>query len=147
MFKLKCEECGNDNFNIYYDNNYNLKVVCNKCGEKSDISFELAQLAKCCEETQSNSGVTIDRNVSKKSRAFASPDVDYYVLQQDVGILQKGTVFYHDTEDSVRGSIGAGCLKLCWTYGGGCQSGLCGDTVVFHATFKDTPLFRKGGSI
>jgi len=84
----------------------------------------------------------IDKDTQVKSLAFQDPYTDYYETTQDFGGMPKGTVFYHDTKDSVRGSIGSGCLKLCWTSKGNCQCGVCGDTIVFHATFKDDPMFK-----
>lgn len=85
----------------------------------------------------------IDENARRKYLAFSDKYTDYYELTQDVGSMPKGTIFYHDTDDTVRGSIAAGCLKLAWTSKGNCQKGCaCADTVVFHALFKDEPLFR-----
>lgn len=91
-------------------------------------------------------GESIDNapgNVRVKNRAFSDDYTDYYALTQDVGELAKGTVFYYDPEDSVRGSIAEGCLKLAWSSKGNCQCGLCGDTVVFHANFRNNPLFTR----
>jgi len=85
----------------------------------------------------------IDKNAQKKYKAFSNDNTDYYILMQDLDFLKAGAIFYHDRDDSVRGSIGAGCLKLCWTPDGNCYSGLCGDTVVFHAEFKNTTLFSR----
>lgn len=86
-------------------------------------------------------------------RAFKDPKYDYYELQQDLGfnnsgkgrqgyILPKGAIFYHDKEDSVKGSIGEGCLKLCWTPEGNCYGWICGDCMAFHAEFRNTDLFK-----
>ena len=81
-------------------------------------------------------------------RAFASPYHDYYILQQELGgILPVGSVFVWDRCDHVRGSQAEGCLKLCWTSDGNCfrtplTTGLCAETVVFHAEFRKTPLFK-----
>lgn len=83
-------------------------------------------------------------------RAFEDGRYDYYELTQSLGldnrckhyILPVGSIFYHDKHDSVRGSIADGCLKLCWTPDGNCYGWLCGDGMVFHASFKDTDLFR-----
>lgn len=83
-------------------------------------------------------------------RAFEDSRYDYYELTQSLGldnnkscyILPKGSIFYHDKHDSVRGSIGDGCLKLCWTPDGDCYGWICGDSMAFHASFKNTDLFR-----
>jgi hypothetical protein len=91
-----------------------------------------------------NDVAAIDNNAKSKHKAFSNANTDYYELTRDVGRLEKGTIFYHDIDDSVRGSIGSGCLKLCWTSKGNCQAMLCGDTVVFHIAFKNdvNSLFR-----
>lgn len=60
-------------------------------------------------------------------------DMDRYVLLKDLPLVKKGTVFVHDKEDRVRGSLMSGCLKLAWTDDGNCQHMLCADTIVFHA--------------
>ncbi len=81
-------------------------------------------------------------------RAFGSPYHSYYILQQDLGgILPVGTVFVWDREDHVKGSVAEGCLKLCWTSDGNCfgnprKTLLCGDTVIFHAEFRHSPMFK-----
>ena len=76
-------------------------------------------------------------------RAFEDPKYDYYRLTRDLGFLKAGTVFYHDTDDSVGGSPANGCLKLCWTAAGDAPGGICGGTVIFHTRFMDTDLFQK----
>jgi len=48
----------------------------------------------------------------------------------------------------MKGSIGAGCLKLCWTPKGNCYgndvvNGLCAGTIVFHASAKDDERWFK----
>ena len=79
-------------------------------------------------------------------RAFADPNSDYYELTQDLGFLPKGTIFVHDKEDHVRGSLAEGCLKLCWTEDGNCPGNssqqISGETVIFHAEFINTNLFK-----
>ena len=81
-------------------------------------------------------------------RAFACRDCDYYELQEDLGeLLSKGAIFVHDRNNCERGSIAEGCLLLCWTpegncYGGTGNCGLAGETVVFHADFAKSSLFR-----
>lgn len=77
------------------------------------------------------------RNAVNKRRAFGDPDTEYYRLRINIGKIKRGTIFYYDPNDDVRGSKGAGCLKLAWTENGSCQCGLCGDTIVFHTSFKD----------
>lgn len=82
-------------------------------------------------------------------RAFSDPQYNYYELTKSLGLeddgrylLPAGSIFYHDKNDSVKGSIGAGCLKLCWTPDGNCYGRICGDCMAFHASFKDTNLFK-----
>lgn len=80
-------------------------------------------------------------------RAFSNPKYDYYELMVDLeGLVPKGAIFVHDTDDSVRGSIADGCLILCWTPEGSCYRGsrcsLAGGSVVFHAAFRNTSMFR-----
>lgn len=81
-------------------------------------------------------------------RAFSLPQYDYYELLQDLGgIVPKGAIFVHDTDDIVNGSLAKGCLKLCWTPDGniynGAKTSICGGTVIFHAAFVDSNMFRK----
>lgn len=76
-------------------------------------------------------------------RAFSNPKYDYYRLKHDFGLLKAGTIFYHDTDDTVYGSVLYGCLKNCWTPDGNCENGLCGGTVVLHAKFINTDWFEK----
>jgi hypothetical protein len=40
-----------------------------------------------------------------------------YELLIDIPGAKAGTVFCYDPEDSVKGSIGFGCLKLAWKHG------------------------------
>lgn len=81
-------------------------------------------------------------------RAFADKKYDYYELTQSLGfdgrdyMLPDGSIFYHDKDDDVKGSIGDGCLKLCWTPDGNCYGRIAGDCMAFHASFKDTDLFK-----
>ena len=82
-------------------------------------------------------------------KAFEDKGLNYYELMQPLGfngknyLIPDGAIFVHDIRDSVRGSIAEGCLKLCWTPEGNCYGGLCADTIVFHAEFRKTDLFRK----
>ncbi len=84
-------------------------------------------------------------------RAFSDKKYDYYELTQSLGlnnygiknyILPKGSIFVHDRNDNRLGSIGNGCLKLCWTPDGSCYGDLCGGSMMFHALFKNTDLFK-----
>jgi hypothetical protein len=89
---------------------------------------------------------TISKHPKKnpKSRAFSDANTEYYKLLIDIGKVKAGTTFYYDPKDDIRGSIGAGCLKLAWTIDGNCQCGLCADTIVFHASMReDTSLFKR----
>lgn len=85
-------------------------------------------------------------------RAFSDKRYNYYELTQSLGfnnsgygikehILPKGSIFVHDKDDNRLGSIGDGCLKLCWTPDGNCYGGLCGGAMMFHSAFKNTDLF------
>lgn len=82
-------------------------------------------------------------------RAFKNKEFDYYELTQPLGfngkyyLIPEGAIFVHDTTDNVRGSIAAGCLKLCWTPDGNVYGWLGADSVVFHADFRKTDLFKK----
>lgn len=76
-------------------------------------------------------------------RAFSDPDVDYYRLTKDFGLLKAGTIFYHDPDDHVYGSIAGGCLKNCWSPDGNCENALCGGTVILHNNFAETDWFEK----
>ena len=57
---------------------------------------------------------------------------DMYELLKDIPSCRKGTIFYLDPDDSIKGSLSAGCLKLAWSADGNAQCNLCADTVVFH---------------
>ena len=88
----------------------------------------------------------LDANISPK--AFSDKNYPYYILQKDMPLLDKGAVFYYDEHDSYKGSIGAGCLKLCWTPEGGCygnsRAQVCAGTVVLHACARfDKSWFKK----
>lgn len=82
-------------------------------------------------------------------RAFEDKRFDYYELTQPLGfngkayLIPDGAIFVHDILDGVRGSLAEGCLKLCWTPDGGVYGCLCADTIVFHAEFRNTDLFKK----
>lgn len=76
-------------------------------------------------------------------RAFANPDYDYYRLTKDFGMLKAGTMFYHDPDDHVYGSLACGCLKNCWMPDGNCENMLCGGTVILHYDFSKTDWFEK----
>lgn len=84
------------------------------------------------------------RKANPKCRAFNDVNTEYYRLLIDIGVVKSGTIFYYDPKDDIRGSFGAGCLKLAWTNDGNCQCGLCADTIVFHASMReDTSLFTR----
>ena len=81
-------------------------------------------------------------------KAFADARYKYYELQHDIPCVHAGAIFYWDKKDNVHGSIGAGCLKLCWTPVGGCYgndiSSICAGTIVFHASSrKDKSWFMR----
>lgn len=86
-------------------------------------------------------------------RAFSDKRYDYYKLTKSLGfnnsgyglkqyVLPEGAIFVHDKEDSVKGSIGDGCLKLCWTPDGNTYGWIAGGAMCFHASFKKTDLFE-----
>lgn len=75
-------------------------------------------------------------------KALASDNYDYYELTHGFGVLPAGTIFVHDKNDQERGSISNGCLVLCWTPDGNCYGGICGETVILHAAFINTPALR-----
>lgn len=84
-------------------------------------------------------------------RAYSNPKYNYYELTESIGckylgkqeiLLPAGAIFVHDTDDREQGSIAEGCLKLCWTPDGNTYGSLCANTVVLHAAFKDTAMFR-----
>ena len=59
-----------------------------------------------------------------------------YKLLKDVPGLEAGAVFLHDKKDSVKGSIGYGCLKLAWD-SGACQMNWCAETYIFPGQLID----------
>jgi|SRR5690625_715472 len=75
-------------------------------------------------------------------------EMDRYILQQEAFGLPKGTIFVHDKEDNIVGSIAAGCLKLAWDNGNCQEKAPCGGTYILHASAKDNPnWFKKEVSI
>lgn len=81
-------------------------------------------------------------------KAFSDVNLEYYELTKPLaGILPKGAVFVHDPNDTVYGSLGEGCLKLCWTPNGniyyGEDEGICGGSVILHYAFAKSSLFKK----
>lgn len=67
--------------------------------------------------------------------------MDAYKLLKPIPGLGAGAVFVHDKEDSNKGSIGEGCLKLAWD-NGNCQQGWCAETHVFPGQLaKDREWF------
>jgi len=83
------------------------------------------------------------RDHVKSIKAFSDPKYTYYRLSKPFGLLKKGTIFYHDTDDHVFGSPAEGCLKNCWTPVGNCENNICGGTVILHADFARTDWFEK----
>jgi len=80
-------------------------------------------------------------------RALQDKDYDYYELLVDLGgITPKGAIFVHDKNDHDVGSVSEGCLKLCWDQKGDCYRGdiatIAGETVIFHAEFRKSSMFR-----
>lgn len=62
-----------------------------------------------------------------------------YRLKKPIPGCAAGTIFIHDPDDAVRGSLAHGCLKLAWDRGN-CQlaaSSWCGHTFSFPAPLKD----------
>lgn len=76
-------------------------------------------------------------------RAFSDAKYKYYRLKKDFGLLKAGTIFFHDPDDHVYGSIAQGCLKNCWAADGNCENGLCGGTVILHYDFTKTDWFEE----
>lgn len=81
-------------------------------------------------------------------RAFSNPNHTYYRTTKDIGFLPAGTIFVHDEEDTLYGSIAEGCLKLCWSPSGDCVGNsiqrICGGAVIFHYAFADkSDLFEE----
>lgn len=74
-------------------------------------------------------------------RAFQG-NYNFYKLLKDIPGINAGAIFYWDKNDKIYGSIAQGCLKLCWTEEGSCYRGksnigLCGDTIIFHASVRN----------
>lgn len=82
---------------------------------------------------------------SETIRAFSDSRYDYYRLTKPFGMLPAGTIFVHDPDDNMYGSLARGCLKNCWTPDGNCYGSLCGGTVFLHYDFVDTDWFEKVG--
>lgn len=79
----------------------------------------------------------------KTVRAFQYPEYNYYRLTRQLGTLPEGTIFFHDPDDHIYGSVAGGCLKNCWTADGDCSGGICGGTVILHNVFMSSDLFEK----
>lgn len=76
--------------------------------------------------------------------AFRQKSMKKYILQRDMPGIRAGTIFVHDTEDTIRGSIAEGCLKLAWTKEGNCQlDGYVADSFVLHAKVRKDPKWFK----
>ena len=65
-----------------------------------------------------------------------------YKLVKDIPGLKAGTIFLHDKNDNIKGSIGCGCLKNAWV-NGNCQGGWCAETHVFPGQLIDDPEWFK----
>jgi hypothetical protein len=95
--------------------------------------FKLSKPLVDPEDTETISSVTI---------------LDAYRLRKPIPGLPAGVVFLHDPNDSLRGSIALGCLKLAWKKGN-CQRiaselGWCGSTFVFPGQLtQDDEWFEK----
>lgn len=76
-------------------------------------------------------------------RAFSNPKYDYYRLTKDFGLLKAGTIFFHDPDDNVYGSISKGCLKNCYTPDGMCYGTIAGGSVILHYDYVNTDWFEK----
>ena len=81
---------------------------------------------------------------SPKALNFES-GYDFYKLEKNIPLLKKGAIFYYDPHDYIKGSIGEGCLKLCWTEDGNVYlpSGVCAGTVIFHAKARHDKKWFK----
>lgn len=85
-------------------------------------------------------------------RAFSDKRYDYYELTTPLGycengskkdyLIPDGAIFVHDRDDSIKGTIGDGCLKLCWTPDGNTYGWICGGGMAFHPSFKNSDLFK-----
>lgn len=89
-----------------------------------------------------------------KLKPFGDRNYDYYRLTMNLGcnnspygskkyILPQGSIFVHDKDNKADGSVGDGCLTLCWTKEGNTQGWICGECQHFHASFMYTDLFEK----
>ena len=81
-------------------------------------------------------------------KAFDERKYKYYELLKPIPCLDAGAIFYYDPDDHIKGSIGAGCLKLCWTPKGSCYhndvSSVCAGTIVFHELARrDKRWFKR----
>ena len=112
-----------------------------KCPFYEKAETEVSGEDKLCKE--------IDKwnDACRRNRAYGDPKgTEYYKLQINIGAAGAGTVFYYDPDDSVRGSIAEGCLKLAWSADGDCQCEpmLAGEAIVFPASFrKDKRVFER----
>lgn len=70
-----------------------------------------------------------------------------YKLLKDIPGAGAGTVFIHDKKDSIKGSIGWGCLKLAWDDGNVQWESYChyvAETIVFPGQLvEDKEWFVK----
>ena len=88
------------------------------------------------------------QEIITSEKAFSNPNHTYYRTTKDIGFLPAGTIFFHDKEDTLYGSIAKGCIKLCWSPSGDCvgniEQRICGGTVIFHYSFVEkSDLFEE----
>jgi hypothetical protein len=69
-------------------------------------------------------------------------ELKQFKLLRDIPGLKAGAIFYYDPNDSIRGSIGLGCLKLAWRKGD-CQQSWCADTFIFPGQLADNSKWFK----
>ena len=82
----------------------------------------------------------------EQTRTFHLYNKDVSYIMRVMENEQLENLYYgkvvHDKEDSINGSIGDGCLKLCWTPDGNTYGWIAGGAMCFHAAFKRTDLFE-----
>ena len=91
---------------------------------------------------------------NNKFKPLGDTNYEYYRLTKNLGynnsgystknyVLPQGSVFVHDVDDRINGSLAKGCLTLCWAEDGNCQGWICGECLHLHACFRNTDLFEK----
>ena len=88
------------------------------------------------------------KHIHADPKAFSDAKYKYYELQYDIPCVHAGAIFYWDKKDYLHGSVGEGCLKLCWTPEGNCygntHGSVCAGTIIFHASArKDNSWFKR----